>query len=236
MPAAATTTARGLYDAVLIKENHSALAAACGRPRARRWPARPRACAWRWSARRSIRWTRRWPPGATSILLDNMDPTRCATPWRTRRQGGDRGLGRRHAGDRAGVAETGVDWISVGALTHSAPALDVSLLMNRLDRRKAEPLDFRSAKQLAAVRASFRHLARFETCSPFRWPPRAPRRRTCRLEEIARAKGRGACARRGAQRGDPRPQLPGAGGPGRGPLRGRLARPLAPGGRRPTPT
>jgi nicotinate-nucleotide pyrophosphorylase (carboxylating) len=26
------------------------------------------------------------------------------------------------------VAETGVDFISVGALTHSAPALDVSLL------------------------------------------------------------------------------------------------------------
>ena len=27
------------------------------------------------------------------------------------------------------VAETGVDFISVGALTHSAPALDVSLLL-----------------------------------------------------------------------------------------------------------
>jgi nicotinate-nucleotide pyrophosphorylase (carboxylating) len=27
------------------------------------------------------------------------------------------------------VAETGVDFISVGALTHSAPALDLSLLL-----------------------------------------------------------------------------------------------------------
>jgi nicotinate-nucleotide pyrophosphorylase (carboxylating) len=27
------------------------------------------------------------------------------------------------------VAETGVDWISVGALTHSAPALDLSCLI-----------------------------------------------------------------------------------------------------------
>ena len=27
------------------------------------------------------------------------------------------------------VAESGVDWISVGALTHSAPALDVSLML-----------------------------------------------------------------------------------------------------------
>jgi nicotinate-nucleotide pyrophosphorylase (carboxylating) len=27
------------------------------------------------------------------------------------------------------IAETGVDFISVGALTHSAPALDLSLLL-----------------------------------------------------------------------------------------------------------
>jgi nicotinate-nucleotide pyrophosphorylase (carboxylating) len=26
-----------------------------------------------------------------------------------------------------GIAETGVDWISVGALTHSPPALDLAL-------------------------------------------------------------------------------------------------------------
>jgi nicotinate-nucleotide pyrophosphorylase (carboxylating) len=31
------------------------------------------------------------------------------------------------------VAETGVDYISVGALTHSAPALDVSLLLDPLE-------------------------------------------------------------------------------------------------------
>jgi nicotinate-nucleotide pyrophosphorylase (carboxylating) len=30
------------------------------------------------------------------------------------------------------VAETGVDYISVGALTHSAPALDVSLMVEPL--------------------------------------------------------------------------------------------------------
>jgi len=30
------------------------------------------------------------------------------------------------------IAETGVDFISVGALTHSAPALDVSLLLEPL--------------------------------------------------------------------------------------------------------
>jgi nicotinate-nucleotide pyrophosphorylase (carboxylating) len=30
------------------------------------------------------------------------------------------------------VAEAGVDYVSVGALTHSAPALDVSLLLEPL--------------------------------------------------------------------------------------------------------
>jgi nicotinate-nucleotide pyrophosphorylase (carboxylating) len=30
------------------------------------------------------------------------------------------------------VAESGVDYISVGALTHSAPALDVSLIVEPL--------------------------------------------------------------------------------------------------------
>ena len=29
-------------------------------------------------------------------------------------------------------AETGVDWISMGALTHSAPALDLSLILEVL--------------------------------------------------------------------------------------------------------
>jgi len=30
------------------------------------------------------------------------------------------------------IADTGVDWVSVGALTHSAPALDLSLLLEPL--------------------------------------------------------------------------------------------------------
>jgi nicotinate-nucleotide pyrophosphorylase (carboxylating) len=27
------------------------------------------------------------------------------------------------------IAETGIDWVSMGALTHSAPALDLSLIL-----------------------------------------------------------------------------------------------------------
>jgi len=31
-----------------------------------------------------------------------------------------------------GIARTGVEWISMGALTHSAPALDLSLTLEKL--------------------------------------------------------------------------------------------------------
>ena len=51
---------------------------------------------------------------------------------------------------------------------------------------------------------------------------------TAEIADAARGDPR---ARARAQRGHPRPQLPGARGPGRGRLRRRLARPLAPGGR-----
>ncbi|NOY77195.1 MAG: carboxylating nicotinate-nucleotide diphosphorylase [Calditrichaeota bacterium] len=64
------------------------------------------------------------------IMLDNMDPD-------TMRQAVKRVSGRIPLEASGGitletvraVAETGVDFISVGALTHSAPVLDVSMLM-----------------------------------------------------------------------------------------------------------
>ena len=66
--------------------------------------------------------------GADAILLDNMDPGSCAGP-----SPASRGRARLEASGgitldtvRA-VAETGVDAISIGALTHSVTALDVSL-------------------------------------------------------------------------------------------------------------
>jgi nicotinate-nucleotide pyrophosphorylase (carboxylating) len=67
--------------------------------------------------------------GAEVILLDNLDPA-------TTRQAVARGAGRGVTFEASGnvnlqtvrtIAETGVDLISVGALTHSAPAADVSL-------------------------------------------------------------------------------------------------------------
>jgi nicotinate-nucleotide pyrophosphorylase (carboxylating) len=65
---------------------------------------------------------------ADIIMLDNMSPAQMAECVRlvagraiTEASGGvNLDTVRR-------IAETGVDWISVGALTHSAPALDLAL-------------------------------------------------------------------------------------------------------------
>ena len=66
--------------------------------------------------------------GADSILLDNMDPEQLALAVRQIDGGAlaEASGGITLASVRA-AAESGVDLISVGALTHSAPALDVAL-------------------------------------------------------------------------------------------------------------
>jgi nicotinate-nucleotide pyrophosphorylase (carboxylating) len=122
----------GLYDMVLIKDNH--LAALRGEPDG--------------PINAAIKRARRAYPhlkveieadtleqvdaalaaGADLVLLDNMDPTqlrlavqKCKDRAKTEASGGVN-----LAGVRA-IAETGVDFISVGALTHSARAVDVGL-------------------------------------------------------------------------------------------------------------
>jgi len=71
--------------------------------------------------------------GAPRLLLDNMEPA-------TLRRAVELAGGRAELEASGGVtlenvrqiADTGVDFVSVGALTHSAPALDVSLLLEPL--------------------------------------------------------------------------------------------------------
>jgi nicotinate-nucleotide pyrophosphorylase (carboxylating) len=71
--------------------------------------------------------------GATSILLDNMTPTGL-------REAVQHVNGRAELEASGGVtleslrevASTGVQFISIGALTHSAPALDLSLILQPL--------------------------------------------------------------------------------------------------------
>jgi nicotinate-nucleotide pyrophosphorylase (carboxylating) len=126
----------GLYDAILIKENHIALAGGLAR---------------------AVHAARRSQPdlpvevecgdleevayalgtGADRLLLDNMSPAelRKAVTLRDEAAGGSAS---RPALEASGgvtleavreIAAAGVDFISIGALTHSAPTLDFSMLM-----------------------------------------------------------------------------------------------------------
>ena len=66
--------------------------------------------------------------GADVIMLDNMtlDEMRRAVQI-VRKQATVEASGGVNLTTVRGIAETGVDWISVGALTHSAPAMDLAL-------------------------------------------------------------------------------------------------------------
>ncbi|HEV2786812.1 MAG TPA: carboxylating nicotinate-nucleotide diphosphorylase [Solirubrobacteraceae bacterium] len=122
----------GLYDMVLIKENHATIAGGVGaavRAAAAAFPDLPLEveCSSRAEVDEAL------AAGAKRILLDNMSPEELrATVGRV--------AGRAQLEASGGIgfdtlrahAETGVDWISIGALTHSAPALDLSLLLEAL--------------------------------------------------------------------------------------------------------
>jgi nicotinate-nucleotide pyrophosphorylase (carboxylating) len=121
----------GLADGVLIKDNH--LAAVGGADRVRRAVNQAREYAPH-TLRIEVEVTtlaeveEALSAGADVILLDNMD---VATMRRAVELAGGRALIEASGGVTLetvlAIAETGVDLISVGALTHSAPALDVSL-------------------------------------------------------------------------------------------------------------
>lgn len=124
----------GLYDMVLVKENHIAVAggieAALARVRASNREGLPVEVEVR--TLEELEMALRLEPDR--ILLDNMSVAELAEAVRRVRARG----GRRPELEASGnvtlenvraVAETGVDLISVGALTHSAPAADFSLLV-----------------------------------------------------------------------------------------------------------
>jgi nicotinate-nucleotide pyrophosphorylase (carboxylating) len=129
----------GLYDAILIKENHAAMAGGVGAAVRRAHAHAPQLLvevecsslaevdeALAVAAELSLE-------GGFRILLDNMNPLQL-------REAVERVAGRAKLEASGGftlatiraVAESGVDFISVGALTHSATALDLSLLLEPL--------------------------------------------------------------------------------------------------------
>ena len=120
----------GLYDAILVKENHARAVGGVGE-------AARLAVAGAYSGvmvevevETLEELDEVLDAGVTRVLLDNMavDELRAAVD----RTGGRAQLeasGGITLDTVAEVAATGVDFISVGALTHSAPALDLSLLL-----------------------------------------------------------------------------------------------------------
>jgi len=123
----------GLYDFILIKENHAALAGSVGeavrRARAAR-PDLPLAV----EVRTPAEIDEALAAGAPRLLLDNMSPGEVAAAVA-------QVDGRAELEASGGVTpETvvvystinGLDYVSMGALTHSAPNLDLSLLLEIL--------------------------------------------------------------------------------------------------------
>ena len=123
----------GLFDAILIKENHVALAAGVGEAVRRARAAKPELpveieC-------RNVHEVREAAgAGADRLLLDNMSPDQLREAVAAARESGNGpqleasgGVMLETVGE---IAATGVDFVSVGALTHSAPALDLSMTID----------------------------------------------------------------------------------------------------------
>jgi nicotinate-nucleotide pyrophosphorylase (carboxylating) len=121
----------GLYDAILVKENHAALAGGVGEATRLALAGAPEGVTVEVECATFEELEAALAAGVPRILLDNM-----ALP--ELRRSVELAGGRAELEASGGitldtvraVAETGVDYISVGALTHSAPALDVSLLLD----------------------------------------------------------------------------------------------------------
>jgi nicotinate-nucleotide pyrophosphorylase (carboxylating) len=120
----------GLYDAILVKENHAVLAGGVGEATRCALEAAPGGVAVEVECATLDEVEAAAAAGVPRILLDNMTPEelRRAVAITAGRAELEASGGITLDTVRA-VAETGVDYISVGAVTHSAPALDVSLLL-----------------------------------------------------------------------------------------------------------
>ena len=124
----------GLYDAILIKENHIAAAGGLAKAVHAARAAQPE-MAVEVEVRDLDEAAYALGTGADRLLLDNMslDSLREAVALRDRTAGepavsleASGGINLENVRE---VAETGVEFISIGALTHSAPTLDFSMLL-----------------------------------------------------------------------------------------------------------
>jgi nicotinate-nucleotide pyrophosphorylase (carboxylating) len=121
----------GLFDAILIKENHIAAAGGIEAAVQRAREHAPQlAATLEVEVRNPDEIEQALRAGAPRLLLDNMDEAQLRTAV-------SQVAGRAELEASGGVtlqtlravAQTGVNWVSMGALTHSAPALDLSLIL-----------------------------------------------------------------------------------------------------------
>jgi nicotinate-nucleotide pyrophosphorylase (carboxylating) len=120
----ATNHRMGLYDAVLIKNNHIT---AAGGVRAALEKTRNAAAAVEIEVRTRIELDEALACGAVLLLLDNLSPSE-AKEWIAHING--RALVELSGGitleNARAYAETGANFLSSGAITHSAPAVDIN--------------------------------------------------------------------------------------------------------------
>jgi nicotinate-nucleotide pyrophosphorylase (carboxylating) len=124
----------GLYDAVLIKDNHIAVAGGIAQAVQRVRAAAPELMDTLEVEVRDLREIdEAIAAGAPRLLLDNMDVYELrAAVTRVAGRAAMEASGNVTLDTLRTLAETGVDWISMGALTHSARALDLSLTLEVL--------------------------------------------------------------------------------------------------------
>jgi len=120
-----------LYDAVLVKENHLAFKGDLAAALARRPPGMPAIV----EAENMAEFRAALAAGADVVMLDEWTPDDVRA---ARRERGDRPRplleisGGINLGNIRSYAEAGAERISIGALTHSAPALDLSMRVSPL--------------------------------------------------------------------------------------------------------
>src|SRR5688500_8071089 len=121
----------GLHDAILVKDNHIALAGGVGEATRRALARRPHGVAVEVECATLEDVEEALAAGAERLLLDNMTPPQmraaaqvAAGRAQLEASGGITGERLRE------VVGTGVQWVSLGSLTHSAPALDLSMTID----------------------------------------------------------------------------------------------------------
>jgi nicotinate-nucleotide pyrophosphorylase (carboxylating) len=128
----------GLYDAILIKENHIAAAGGLAKAVYAARTAQPE-MAIEVEVRNLDEAAYALGTGADRLLLDNMSPEAMREAAALRDETtGETAVSLEASGgvtleNVREVAEAGVEFISVGALTHSAPTLDFSMLLEIAD-------------------------------------------------------------------------------------------------------